>query len=360
MDKGLAENDGRVITTEENKCRKRKGDAALSLNSKVKIIDEETCLEINDKENESPEPSNEERCCQFIFESSNSLRNRHCTKHPEHAPFIPVDEFLFEKLPDPYKDPLFDELIKQLSKLVVRINVRNTSEKRPADFPSGKKLFGTGKICFSQPQRGRHSHFKDKTEWGEIRITTVSHVLFDENEAKRTTVDLFYDGDDSDFKTLPCYKLENSNVNNDRAVFVCITDDMELIQRLKNAIQDYRNVHDVLYNKYKALDNNNLVICVSHPHGRSKHVSFGHYVKKEKLHRAVRPGHSYTRYVYDVPTCSSSSGAPMCIISKQNSWTHHPHSGHSREETYGVSGVDWEKINEFTCSGQRHSYGQDN
>ncbi|CAL1533100.1 unnamed protein product [Lymnaea stagnalis] len=315
-----------------------------------------------DNQKPLPDDANKENggelCEAFAFSDyypqlilAKNLNTKKCEKNPKHTEFVPIKDFSHRKLPHPYnKDDMFDKLVAALGKLVVKITYEGTSPNRPMEYKKFKGNFvGSGNIIFSKTrERSLFSRCpcrdcrKDPVEeWGEIKIRTAAHVVCDDDEASRAECLMYYDSENSDVIKLQGIRVSQMNRQYDTAEIICVTHDVNLAYQLMYMIYDYKDYHTKLYKRYLTEGVNNLVILISHPHGCSKHVTFGKK-KQCKVLEKLRSDIYVTKYYYDSHACPGSSGAPVYMLSKESIWISPPHSVAYGKG--GQSGAVWENF----------------
>ncbi|CAL1533103.1 unnamed protein product [Lymnaea stagnalis] len=271
------------------------------------------------------ELADDEPDCRFA--ESSSFLNYQCTKG-NHKDYVPIDSLFYPTLPEAYEREDIASVVKALGKLVVKIEVNHSSPRRPKLFPGKNAKFpkghcrATGKIIFSERKRDFGQ------EWGEIKIATSSHVVFDQSEAEHTTCILNFDNADSEVVKLKCTKVTYVNTEQDNCLLICKTGDMNLVKQLMDNIYDFVNTHKELHEKYRNLPKNDLVLTVSHPHGHTKQVSIGSYAEPDKNK-------------YHLTTCKGSSGAPIYRLNQEKVWVLEVHSGSA--DGLAVSGLQLNK-----------------
>ncbi|XP_059166517.1 uncharacterized protein LOC131948840 [Physella acuta] len=281
-------------------------------------------------------------------------KNTSCKKNPDHKDFIPLEQFGVRHLPEGYGNQGLLRLVEALSKLIVLIRVDTCSSLRPKFFPDTEHKYlhfvgtttGSGKIRFAETKTGtvsRHclcdlcSESKTpETNWGEIKIITAAHVVFNNEEAKQTTCSFEIFGT----KVVTKGGRATVDVKSDRCELICYTHDLSIISKLIKAIFYFTELHSKINKMYKSLSEKNLAILVSHPHGYPKYVTVGKWIKRQVKQRCNRT--AYTKYTYTTCTCPGSSGAPVYILGKEKVWTTHPHSGSC--DGHNFSGFEWENF----------------
>lgn len=242
-----------------------------------------------------------------------------------------------------------------MSDITVHVSVKYVSENRPNTCPRSGMLFpcyrnvrkqatryGTGFITWvdrytDQKDMKRTCPCKEclgsgapKAQFATIKITTASHVVYDDLEGEHTTCHLFFDQGmkpeaSNDAVALSgMSRVEASSVM-DSCQMTHVTHDLNLADKLWKMLNDHWRFQDKLMtNTAHFADNEKpLTVIVSHPHGCSKQVSIGHCVSRD-----VQANHAL-RYIYDTPTCPGSSGALVTVLEVESSslTSEHLHSG---------------------------------
>ncbi|XP_059158127.1 uncharacterized protein LOC131942332 [Physella acuta] len=300
-----------------------------------------------------------QECIEGQTEADLHTHVANCKKNPGHTGFIPVKKFRKEHLPPGYQDSDIYDVINAFRCLTVQISVKFTSLNRPEfefdtekPYPCykyrGKKELrnGTGKIWRVYPnlkefcgdgvcpcpecKKLAAPHKNCHQVW----VVTARHVIFDSTEARQSSCRLWFDDDQS--PVVKIYGLEACGIsysNQDFSNFVCVTHDLDIVEKLLNCIRRYKELWGKVQKKYASKNEvDKVAIVVSHPHGCAKQVSVGHWV-----HR--KPVGAYTRYTYTTCTCPGSSGAPVYRLG----WTDHPHTGvNSKNINYSASQMDYD------------------
>ncbi|KAK6980003.1 hypothetical protein BgiMline_021002 [Biomphalaria glabrata] len=282
-----------------------------------------------------------------------------CTKNPGHEKFIPVNNFRIEHLPEEHRDLELFKYIKSVSVLTVRVDVQNTSPRRPDVWPGTRSVYpcysmagresvrrGSGRISLVtkyaygyDQEGGRHwlgrascaCHVcqlssSPRNSWWEIEVLTATHVVFDEVEASQASCRLFYDSPDSPVTTLDVVGVGFVNVERDWCRLVCTTCDNDLgevLFRLKKCCNVlWKTVHE----RYRvSRDVDKLMFMVSHPHGGPKQVSLGQWQDRYLVDSDI---HNYNKFTYTTSTCPGSSGATVYCLGYTGWWLYQlVHSG---------------------------------
>ncbi|KAI8771080.1 hypothetical protein BgiMline_021017 [Biomphalaria glabrata] len=273
-----------------------------------------------------------------------------CQKNPGHRQFIPIDTLTIKHLPENHRNKDLYALIKAVADLTVRVDVNMVSHRRPEVWPQSNRLYpfynlsrssnmrtGSGMIrsAFKCPddstiptskcwcRKCEHSDSASNA-WWEFYVDTATHLVFDDIEARHTSLRLFYDRDDSPVVFVNKVKVARANVEDDRCLLKCVTcDDIlgEMLERKWNHyIQVWTNVKDVYQS---SRDSHKLMFIVSHPHGCSKQVSIGQW-KDKILNKA---DDKVSRFTYKTSTCPGSSGAVVNCVGFRIWWSDLVHSG---------------------------------
>ncbi|GFO12915.1 hypothetical protein PoB_003942000 [Plakobranchus ocellatus] len=271
-----------------------------------------------------------------------------CKKHPDHSDFTPASQFHPGLLPPPYNsDPDVIELVRQQIELTVRLRVRHTSQMRPDGYCfsnfRGRNVTHTGSgIVFSAlykfPRDPEDNKAPDpcpcqdcddavlpdrrKLEWWKIEVRTVKHVVFDTEEAKTTTADLYLDlpGQMGSKHQLHGLLAPSSHYDGDITRMIMATHDEAVGQSLSSACKHFDLLSAKLLMKHRDPARFPLytVIC-SHPHGCSKQITVGQRIERMVVNEKVegaQPNEEWTEYVYTTPTCQGSSGAPVVLLGR--------------------------------------------
>ncbi|GFR63735.1 hypothetical protein ElyMa_001903400 [Elysia marginata] len=238
-----------------------------------------------------------------------------CAKNPGHPTFIPVTEFSIGHLPQPYQIPEVFDLITNITERTVRLRVGYTSLARPdgyvfSEFRGQKTSHaGSGWVrdleVRNSPCRCRACDSKKTlyNKWWLIRVYTSCHVVYDTSEAVETDVDLFYDSEASrkpggGMVTIQGIKATYRDEDHDSCKFYCATHDEQLIKKLTVLTSRWEKIPKGL------MDVESLCVVISHPHGKSKHITVG------EMKGSTEEIFGLTK-TYNTDTCGGSSGAPV-------------------------------------------------
>uniref|UniRef100_A0A2C9L4G7 Uncharacterized protein n=1 Tax=Biomphalaria glabrata TaxID=6526 RepID=A0A2C9L4G7_BIOGL len=265
-----------------------------------------------------------------------------CSKDPNHSKFIPIDNFTIEHIPEESRRPDIYKIVKAIADLTVKISVSKLSPNRPKYWLNTDQLYprftGTGTGLMSEVfyfYRGldefKFRHEKDYTQcwctkcqgsssaslgWWEFIVYTATHVVFDEVEANNTAFRLFFDTQESPKVYLEFATVVDANVKTDMCILRGVTCDRNLGHKLKNLWSDYSFLMEMFQFEYSeaSRDRDKLTFVVSHPHGRAKHVTVGHWQEKEDVKALMK-------FKYNTNTCPGSSGAMVfCLGYSWGSW----------------------------------------
>ena len=253
-----------------------------------------------------------------------------CKKNPGHEEFISIPEFIdrYVARVQPVEQR---HLLQSMADLTVRLRVRWTSLGRSEQDPvshlrgSNATRCGTGFIDFvvdpvtSRPCPCNHCHGQIARKFWRFRVRTAQHVVYDTDEAKKTMVDLFNNGEhsreDGEMKTMTGLGLMESDSDCDRNLLkdfcniLCVTHDEVLGERIKSAWRCYvfGNGYPLNLCDLGLLPHSDqarfTVLVVSHPHGQPKKVTVGEVINED-----------YPLIKYTAATCPGSSGAPVMIL----------------------------------------------
>ncbi|XP_059178930.1 uncharacterized protein LOC131958055 [Physella acuta] len=269
-----------------------------------------------------------------------------CDKNPGHKKFISVKKFSVSDLPQEYQDEDIVKYILAQAELTVRIRSTYTSPGRPEGYAfhrhAGKDLqrYGTGFVQYvyrNDVRSGKpcpcpecKASSDPLEEWAKVKVRTATHVVFDDDEARNSVAELFYDAEDEKDKIKSVYgdNVRFGALQGDWCDMRCVTHDMELVEHLKDTWGRWRWLETKINQKYSDDDQARLAVVVSHPHGCDKQVSVGTWRDRQVVDRSREFENCV--YTYDTPTCPGSSGAPVWILGKMK-WGgffgRHPHSG---------------------------------
>ncbi|GFO10999.1 hypothetical protein PoB_003750400 [Plakobranchus ocellatus] len=192
---------------------------------------------------------------------------KYCIKSQNHANFVPVKDFTESHLSDDFahfynKSDILD-LIQLQAQLTVRLQSSYISLCRKQGDPffqfrgSNISRSATGWVSnVIQDKDGRKCPCSDCTSlfttecYYIIHVQTACHVVFNEDEAKATRVDVFYDTDiEDDFCTngdskrhnrrpcqLECVDIVNVDSVMDIATLKCVTHEEEIYHCLQSAL----------------------------------------------------------------------------------------------------------------------------
>lgn len=265
-----------------------------------------------------------------------------CDKNPGHKNFFPINDIALDKFSEYFHNQFVLDFIILKAKETVRIVCDFTSQDRPEGYTfhkhRGSNMIrtGSGRIWGVYKDRIKTDipcPFPDckeiegpHTVSGYLRVHTAMHVVFDDSEAQRTTVEFFYDrpGDRSTVVTARGVTVVRADINGDYCVMDCVTHDPDLCSTLDTIRQQWSSawpeVDKILYGK-------NFSIVVSHPHGCSKQMSIGHCIEREW--GKENEDEFWYKYAFTAATCPGCSGAPVWVPGSDGLYSGYaPHSGH--------------------------------
>uniref|UniRef100_A0A2C9L2L1 Uncharacterized protein n=1 Tax=Biomphalaria glabrata TaxID=6526 RepID=A0A2C9L2L1_BIOGL len=142
---------------------------------------------------------------------------------------------------------------------------------------------GSGRVCYVKKYQNEvrqglkcwcrkclHSD-SPSNEWWEFYVTTATHVVFDDIEARHTTLRLFYDRNDSPVLIVDKVSVDYVNIEYDSFRLKCVTCDKTLGNKLMDIRKHYQNILEKVFKKdFFSRPKQKLNFIVSHPHGCSK------------------------------------------------------------------------------------------
>lgn len=145
--------------------------------------------------------------------------------------------------------------------------------------------------------------------YGGVCIRTNKHVIFDKSEADNAYVKFFFDTPDEKF-VIKGHVTSIVGVNNsqDHITLHVMSHEKKLFDTVGICLRNVKSSYNQMVlstHKFQARErssnNKSWVAVISHPHGKSKSITFGHVVKEE---------YEVTRVIkyYDAATCPGSSG----------------------------------------------------
>ncbi|GFO41620.1 hypothetical protein PoB_006812500 [Plakobranchus ocellatus] len=251
---------------------------------------------------------------------------RSCEKNPGHERFIPASEFSIDDIPEEYRiQSLFDP-VKSFLDVVVRLRVNYTSEKRPKGYPfhdSGGKYethTGSGVLFHIDTFEGEWGSPSASAEtdapcqkWYVVSLATACHVVYNSEEAKETTMDFFYDDEDSRkdgrMKSLQVHEMSKKDIHGDLCILECVTRDDSLIEQLQLILDPKMQLNPFFKNREQLqLQDKSLCFVISHPHGRPKQITIG-YTESYEFMKSSR-----ILLKYKTDTCHGSSGGLVIMF----------------------------------------------
>ncbi|GFS22993.1 hypothetical protein ElyMa_001628800 [Elysia marginata] len=220
--------------------------------------------------------------------------------------------------------------IRSLIDLTVRLRVNCTSLDRPDDDEiaghrgTDRLRVGTGCIRkFGNPEYNKPCPCGEcrgavtRKHW-RFHVRTARHVVFNTEEAKKTSIDLFYDDEhckeNKTMRSMRGVDLLRVKPGRDWCEILCVTCDEDLGERIESAGRCWLHndkikpgdLYDLrlLPSSHKDCD---PVMIVSHPHGQPKKITMGELRCRDE---------ESPRIEYSTPTCPGTSGAPVFVSSK--------------------------------------------
>ncbi|XP_059176242.1 uncharacterized protein LOC131955938 [Physella acuta] len=281
-----------------------------------------------------------------------------CKKNPGHAQFLPLHSLSTKFLPERYANEEILNLINILAKLTVMLKVKYTSHTRP-EFTHGTDIpypfyklrgsdvlrIGTGTIlgvsndntladtvCSCSECTESEA---PKYSWGKLHVLTATHLVFNDDEALKTSCVYGFNSSCSEQATLKGLKILRKNIEEDSCILLCVTHDTEFVENVRKIVNEFDKLSKELHKRYLEYRNvDKLALIVSHPHGCPKQLSVGQWIQK------VQHSADKTRYTYTTCTCPGSSGALVYTLGWWNWCFDHVHSGCNGEVNYSSVGLD--------------------
>lgn len=303
--------------------------------------------------------------CELSFSGESGLleKKKACKKYPGHPypTFISLPTFKIENFPPAYQDKDLYELTRTTAALTVRISTSVVSQDRPDCYPQtghpypyneikGSNIthVGTGRVAridIADKHQGKEvCHCSTcegcstpNTVKGKVIIHTARHVIYDDIEAAKTDMNLWYDHDGSACVKLKGLRLMEKDSTYDLCKVVCHVCDTELLKRLDNLVKSWTDLCRKVRDKFRnSSSTDRLTVIVSHPHGCYKQVTIGYWSEARELEDAR------TKYFYDTATCPGSSGAFVFTLGREMAWfNEHVHSGILKGRNMSGAGLDF-------------------
>ncbi|GFO31474.1 hypothetical protein PoB_005797900 [Plakobranchus ocellatus] len=223
-----------------------------------------------------------------------------CEKNHQHDDFIPVDDFVTNKLPEEIRHPTVSVWLRNCCPLVVRLLRNNTATGRALIISSE---LGSTIPCDQVHCQYRNTHGRNHVLYGGIGIITNRHVVTNTNEASMTKVEFFYNDDDrrdSVVRELG-YHLHLTNRKMDYSMFSCYVHCEDLIKLVEN--MDMRRQFAWQHIPHHIRQASTAwAIVISHPHGVAKKISFGKVMDREMRCRSVQEKTNFNlvRSLYEI------------------------------------------------------------
>ena len=164
-----------------------------------------------------------------------------------------------------------------------------------------------GKPCPCHDCDGKTS----RKHW-TLTVQTACHVIFNAEEAKRTTVHFYYNNKRCDpegrVKAEKTVDVVWSDPDVDFCIISCVTHDKTLAEKINSLNSSQRSLFQWRPNTVYPHARKGRVVIVSHPHGQPKKITVG----KCSHWGDISKGDFC--FEYHTATCSGSSGAPVLLI----------------------------------------------
>ncbi|XP_059177393.1 uncharacterized protein LOC131956809 [Physella acuta] len=280
------------------------------------------------------ENSNDDDEEEYTTEEIKDITAANCPKKSFHSDYIDIKEFALKHIPSgPFRTVDVHYCVLLMAQLTVLI--RAPHPKGTGFVQRVRRKTGCPCPCGDCRKNGQGG----VSEWGVVTVSTVFHVIQNQEDAGKSTALLYNDGEGYSKKKIHGYRLLETDKDvgqNDWCAVEYVTHEKIVLDRLENDLREFEDLQGLLYSKYKRVVKDNLVVVVGHPHGRCKKVSVGTYVRRETL-KDVRDRQNWCRYLYKgALTCEGSSGSPLLIpgqpICGFGYWFGHAHN-HSKTVT---------------------------
>ncbi|KAH9492285.1 hypothetical protein Btru_024583 [Bulinus truncatus] len=284
-----------------------------------------------------------------LREQSNS-NDRNCKKNPGHFAYFNLNALRLEQIPSAFCSSEMLKLLKLMGSLTVKVVVPATSSQRRSEehkvISQHKLRAGTGFVIEHACQEklpaknGGKSKLKSikrivtggrkKNNW-TVYIQTSRHLVFNDDEARSSTVEFVFDNPETkDAVTLEGkYVLVSATPDDSQCLLVCECSDLSFIQRLHQLQRDFYRLADGLPLGTKKRMSKKLFM-IHYPHAGQKVLSYGDFVgvkykydscgqngqptlTKLTAGEQVLPNVDLYRktLLYAADTCPGSCGAPI-------------------------------------------------
>ncbi|CAL1532400.1 unnamed protein product [Lymnaea stagnalis] len=263
------------------------------------------------------------------------LRDFKCDKNPGHESFYTVHDFELSHIEKDYRLEILYQLIKCISKLTVsilvsfksqaRYNVKQRTDDMSPDYYIAEKkgfklktgmIISVEKNCENKqsqcPCQSCKTSGNPSSSWGKVFVLTSSTVVFDNNEAEKSSFNLFYNSHNSEAYTLYGSCVSENNVDEGWCIVECPTCDLHLFERLDHFIISCSDKMNKINTKLNREEKGDFVCIVSHPHDFPKQITIGKF-EKRKISKMIDTTEQ-TIYQYSTPTCHGSAGAFVYIL----------------------------------------------
>lgn len=220
-----------------------------------------------------------------------SLSSTPCQKNPGHFAHFPLNKLTLEHLPARARHPQVLRFLHLLGILTVRVVCHSASHQ-----DGDTVCVGTGMVSldYFQKNSNQTDQHKDRKKRDSVKkylstlvkkdkeliyIVTNSHVISNNEQAKTSVVEFFYD--DPGRKNVKIAKgvsiVVSHVIGDNRSILVCETSDHGLVKQISQAGQNLLELAQDLPREVKQCLTKKVFI-VSHPHGLEKFVSYGDFV----------------------------------------------------------------------------------
>lgn len=218
-----------------------------------------------------------------------------CTKNPGHYGNFGMWQLQLEHIPSNVRCPEMLQFIKLIGKLVVKLTIKTTSNKRPhynsEHRETASPRCGTG-MAFVKHDSEDTAPTEPLRKWNTIRrylpvfkknkgiiwVKTVRHLVYDDSEAENTVVEFFFDNPNGhEIVRAKGVSVTHSPIVGDATSFLkCKISDLSMVEFVK----DTENEFNALVRRFPQRIKEGLtkrVFVISHPHGLEKVYSYGEY-----------------------------------------------------------------------------------
>ncbi|XP_059154454.1 uncharacterized protein LOC131939941 [Physella acuta] len=189
--------------------------------------------------------------------------------------------------------------------LTVRLVVKNKSQSLNGNFYGSGLVVNVIKVKSTDIQC-KCPNSQPHSSWC-VYVSTSVKVVSNEEEARSTTAELFYDDESKagvkELLGVGIYQFTKNESN----IIQCVSCDKDLCTQLKSALYKLKKIVKTI--NYR----NNAVVIVSHPYGKHKHMSIGSYTETATTDDPI---FTLSRLSYNTPSCEGMEGAAVLILNE--------------------------------------------